>query len=145
MRLVKLSKDVFGFDTMDGCKAYFDHVLPWQKERFNIMGEGHHIAPGGVKPNEIVLFSYDGNIVCIARNEELKENSKKKVIAIILKEGTRRVFNNPPSLQELENVLASQGYTPKLVQSQGWNIIEQGFEKIVIEFLAKHDWKQYGL
>lgn len=146
MRIVKLSKEVFGFDTKDGCIAYFKHVLPWQKERFNIMGEGHHIAPDGLKSNEIVVFSYDGNIVCIARTDHIKvEPNKKRVVAIILKEGTRRVFNDPPSLQSLEDVLLAQGMTSKLVKSQGWNIIDVNLEKAVIQFLAKHDWKQYDL
>ena len=146
MRIVKLSKEVFGFDTKDGCIAYFQHVLPWQKERFNIMGEGHHIAPDGLKSNEIVVFSYDGNIVCIARTDNIMvDPSKKKVVAIILKEGTRRVFADPPSLQDLENVLRARGMTSNLVKSQGWNIIDEILEKDVIHFLAKHDWKEFNL
>ena len=67
MRIIKLSKDVWGFETLGGCKAFFTHVLPWEKNRFNIVGEGFHIAPDGLDKEELVVFSYDGSLVCIAK------------------------------------------------------------------------------
>lgn len=77
MRIVKLSKDVYGFDNINACLAYFEHVLPWQKYVFNIIGDGHHIGVNKTKPNEVVLFSYIGDIVCMARIIDVNEDNGK--------------------------------------------------------------------
>ena len=62
----------------------------------DIMGEGHHIAPNGLKSNEIVVFSYDGNIVCIARTDNIMVDPSKKGGRHNSKGG-----NNPSNLADI--------------------------------------------
>lgn len=142
MRIIKLSKEVWGFDTLGGCQAFFTHVLPWEKNRFEIVGEGVHIASDGLDGKELVVFSYDGNLVCIARAEEIVLDSNK-VKSIKLIDGTVRVLSKPPKLKELEKKLHSAGYTKNIVATQGWNILEGKYEKVAVEFLRDTDWEVY--
>lgn len=140
MRIVKLSAYELGFETIEACTAYFEHVVPWQKGIF-IMGEGH-IASDGLKKDEVILFSYSGSIVCCAKAEKLiKENNK--AIAVKVNEKTKKIFHNPPSLIELEKLLQSLGYPQQVYGVQGWNIIEAKYEPAVIDFLMKCEWKDY--
>lgn len=142
MRIIKLSKEVFGFDTLGGCQAFFTHVLPWGKYIFGIAGGGAHIAPDGLDKDELVVFSYDGNLVCIAKVEGIiLENNKVKSIKLV--DGTLRVLKNPSSLQELEDKLHAIGYTKNLVSTQGWNILDGKFEKETVNFLRDKDWENY--
>lgn len=142
MRIVKLSKDVYGFDNINACLAYFEHVLPWQKYVFNIVGEGRHIGINKTKQNEVVLFSYIGEIVCMARIIDINENNGK-VNQLVLKDDSVRFFRKRLTLHELESELNKHGYSKKVVQARGWNIIEENYEKVVIELLVKTDWIEY--
>ncbi len=142
MRIVKLSKEVWGFETLGGCLAFFKHVLPWEKNRFDIAGEGAHIAVDGLKEEELIVFSYDGNLVCIAKvKDTIQENNKVKSIRLL--GGTIKVLENPPKLKALEDKLHSVGYAKNLVATQGWNILEKKFEKAAVEFLRDKDWELY--
>jgi hypothetical protein len=143
MRIIKLSKDVFGFDNMEGCIAYFRHVLPWQKLIFNIMGEGAHIAPNSLIEGEKIIFSYDGNIVAIAKNERLILDKNNKVKSIKLLDGSLRVFNNPGKIGALEKHLHNIGYSKNIVSAQGWNRIDGVFEKETLMFIRDMDWSYY--
>jgi hypothetical protein len=143
MRIVKLSKRVFGFDTLEGCKAYFSHVLKWQKFIFNIEGEGIHISSDGLDNNELVLFSYSGKLVCLAKAERIILDRNHRTRAVKLVDGSLRVFDNPPSLHDLEAKLRGLGYDKKVVSTQGWNILEGGYERAVVEFLRDKEWEYY--
>jgi hypothetical protein len=143
MRIIKLSKEVNGFESLGGCRAFFTHVLPWEKYTFYIAGEGSHIAPDGLDEKELVVFSYDGNLVCIAKAERIiLEKEKTKSIKLIDK--TLKVLENPPRLQELEEKLHAIGYTKNLVSTQGWNILDGKFEKETVKFLRDKDWELYN-
>jgi len=81
-------------------------------------------------------------LVCIAKAERIiLENSKVKSIKLV--NGTLRVFENPPRLQGLEDKLHAVGYTKNLVSSQGWNILDEKFEKEAVKFLRDKDWEIY--
>ncbi|MDR7868814.1 MAG: hypothetical protein RIN56_18630 [Sporomusaceae bacterium] len=142
VRIIKLSKEVWGFETLGGCQAFFAHVLPWEKYTFDIAGDGAFIAPDGLDKQELVVFSYDGSLVCIARAERIIMNNNK-VKSIKLVGNSVRVLNNPPKLKALEEKLQSVGYTKNLVATQGWNILEKKFEKVTVEFLRDKDWESY--
>jgi hypothetical protein len=142
MRIVKLSQKVWGFETLGGCQAFFVHVLPWEKNTFDIVGEGSHIAPDGLDDQELIVFSYNGSLVCIARAEEIILNNNK-VKSIKFVDGTIRVLTQPPKLKDLEDKLHTVGYTKNLVASQGWNILDKKFEKTTVEFLRDKDWELY--
>lgn len=143
MRIVKLSQAVLGFETLDGCKAFFIHVLPWEKYTFSIAGEGSHIASDGLDEQELIVFSYNGSLVCIARAEEIIVDNNNKVKSIKLVGETVRVLTAPPKLIDLEAKLHSAGYTKNLVASQGWNILDEMYEKMAVEFLRDKDWELY--
>jgi hypothetical protein len=143
MRIVKLSPKVFGFDTVEACTAYFEHVVPWQKDSFYFAGEGHPIAKDGLQSEEIVVFSYSGNIVCVAKTKELLINDDDIPVGIQIHNSSKKIFYNTPKLVDLEGLLHSLGYNSKVVGAQGWNIIEQQYEKQVIDFIMKHDWSNY--
>ena len=142
MRIIKLSKELRGFETLGGCQAFFVHVLPMEKNKFHIAGEGSHIAPDGLDKQELVVFSYNGSLVCIARVEEIIMNNNK-VKSIKLGDGTVRVLSKPPKLKDLEAKLHSVGYSKKLVASQGWNILDKNYEIMTVEFLRDKDWELY--
>jgi hypothetical protein len=144
MRVIKLSNEVFGFDSLEGCKAYFRHVLPWSKYYFPIVGEGNRISKEKISVDENVLFVYKGNIVAIAKVENY-EVDNNKVKALKLRADTLKVFEETADIKELEQNLASNGYDLKIQQSQGWNIITEEHEQIVINFLMRHEWKSYLL
>ena len=142
MRIVKLSKEVFGFDTIEACRAFFKHVIPFNKYYFGIAGEGNHIAKDGLKQGEIIIFSYDAKIVSIALNERLVEEYDR-VKEIKLSGDTLKVFDYDICLRKLEEDLKLRGYDKKIVGSQGWNIIEEQYEKNVIDYLISNEWKHY--
>ncbi|AKM19239.1 hypothetical protein QT238_07585 [Geobacillus stearothermophilus] len=144
MRVIKLSDSVFGFDSLEGCKAYFRHVLPWSKYYFPIVGEGNRISKEKISVDETVLFIYKGNIVAIAKVENY-EVDNNKVRSLKLRADTFKVFEETADIKELEQNLASNGYDLKIQQSQGWNIITEEHEQIVINFLIRHEWKSYLL
>ena len=68
MRIVKLSKDLFGFDTNGACKAYLKDVLPWTGGNFHFAGNGNKIALDKFSEGENILFSHDGSIVAIVKS-----------------------------------------------------------------------------
>ena len=142
MRLVKLSKEVFGFETAEACIAYFKYVLPWQKYRFNIVGEGSHIAPSKLNEDETVIFSYSGRIIAIAKVEEIIIENQR-VVAIIFVENKVKVFDKDISLDDLETKLSRIGYSKAITNAQGWNIFEDKFEKEAIKFLINIEWEDY--
>lgn len=142
MRIVKLSKEVLGVDTLAGCKAFFESVLPCEKNQFDIVGEGSHIAKNAIAKEEPIVFSFDGILVCIALVDDFVVKNNK-VVTIILKSNTTKLFKNTIELKELESYLQGKGYNKKLLQNRGWNIISGGFERVAIEHLRDEDWKQY--
>jgi hypothetical protein len=142
VRIVKLSKDVFGFDTVEGCIAYFEHVLPWGKYRFRVAGEGSHISADSLADGEILVFSYVGTIVAAARAQEI-ETENGRVTIIRLREDTLRVFSKRITLKDLENTLKGSGYSKVIHGSQGWNIIDGRYEEIAIRFLIDKEWEDF--
>lgn len=142
MRIIKLSKDVYGFDNLESCTAYFKHVLPWLKGKFNIIGEGHHISEENINPNDIILFSYRGNIISLARakNAVVKRG---KVTAIKIDLVTHKIFKKPIKLTELERRLTNIGYDKRIARGPGWNKIKGDFEKEAIKFLMEKDWQDF--
>ena len=142
MRLIKLSKDVYGFDTVEACIAYFKHVLPWQKYRFNIVGEGSHISSSNLDKNETIVFSYRGIIIAIgiAENPIIED---RRVVAIILDGSKLKIFDKTIYMSDIEKRLIAKGYDKAITNSQGWNILEGKFEKETIEFLMKADWADF--
>lgn len=142
MRLIKLSKDVYGFDTVEACIAYFKHVLPWQKFRFNIVGEGNHISSSNFDKNETIVFSYRGRIIAIGIAEKpIIED--QRVDAIILDGSKLKIFDKVINLGDLETKLNAKGYDKAIINSQGWNILEGKFEKETIDFLMKAEWADF--
>lgn len=142
MRLIKLSKDVFGFETVEACIAYFKHVLPWQKYQFNIVGEGSHISPSKFDENETIVFSYRGRIIAIGIAED-SIIEDQKVTAILLDGSKLKFFDKIINLGDLETKLAVKGYDKAITNSQGWNILDGKFEKETIEFLMKAEWADF--
>ena len=142
MRVCKLSDKVFGFDSLEGCKAYFKHVLPWSKYYFPIVGEGNRISKDKISKNESILFSYNGNIVAIAKLNDI-ELADGKVASLILSEEALKVFGKLVGVTELEHQLSLNGYKSIINQSEGWNIIPEEYEFIVIDFLIKHEWELF--
>ena len=80
--------------------------------------------------------------MCIALVDDyiVKNN---KVVTIILKTNTIKVFKNTIELKNLESVLQDKGYDKQLLPAQGWNIIDGKLEKVAIQYLRNEDWKQY--
>jgi hypothetical protein len=143
MRIVKLSGNVFGFDTLDGCKAYFEHVLPWQKGQFYFAGTGNKVALDKLQPNENVIFTYEGTVVCITKAENLLiENGK--ATGIKLRIDILKMFKSHISSLDLEDHLKSYGFTDCIYASQGWNIIGEPYEQHAIQFLKDQEWNVYN-
>ncbi len=142
MRVIKLSRNVFGFDTVEGCIAYFRHVLPWCKYRFRVEGDGGHISADSLADGEILVFSYGGIIVAIARAQEV-ETRDGRVTAIRLENDTLRVFSKRVSLKDLESTLKSGGYAKVIHGSRGWNIIDGTYEEMAIRFLIEKEWEDF--
>lgn len=140
MRIVKLSKEVLGVDTLAGCKAFFESVLPCEKNQFDIVGEGNHIAKDAVAKNEPILFSFGGSLACIALVDKLVINNNKAV-AIILKRNSIKAFKNTIKLNDLESVLQAAGYNKKLLPNRGWNKIDDNLEKVAVEYLCKKEFE----
>lgn len=142
MRIIKLSHEVYGFDTVEACIAYFKHVLPWQKFRFNIVGEGSHISSSNIDKDDTIVFSYRGRIIAIGIAEE-PIKKYQKVVAIILDGSKLKIFDKTVNLSDLETKLNAKGYDKAITNSQGWNILEGKYEKETIEFLMKADWADF--
>lgn len=142
MRIIKLSKEVSGFENIEACKSYFKYVLPWQKLRFNIVGDGLHIAQNKLDHDEIVLFSYDGNCIAVGKVENLIVE-KNKSIAIQLQEKKLKVFESHFPLKELEDRLRKVGYVSAVTNTQGWNILKDKHEEAALKFIIKKDWEDY--
>ena len=107
MRICKLSDKVFGFDTLEGCKAYFKHVLPWSKYYFSIVGEGNRISKDRINVDENILFIYKGNIVAIAKVADF-EIVDGKVTSLKLKEESLRVLDHNIDVKGLEQQLSRE-------------------------------------
>jgi len=143
MRIVKMSGEVFGFDTIEGCQAYFKYVLPWQKGYFGFAGTGNKIAKDKLSKNETILFSYDGKIVTAAKAVEPIIDGNK-VIGIMINKESIKVLKIPVSTFDLEKELGKHGFDDSIYGSQGWNIIPYNLEKRVIEFLRNEELKEYS-
>lgn len=144
MRVCKLSDKIFGFDTFEGCKAYFRNVLPWSKYYFPIFGEGNRISKDRISVDENVLFIYKGNIVAIAKIEDF-ETVAGKVTSLKLREDTLRIFEQNVEVKELEQQLSQNGYSSNINRSEGWNIIPKEHESTVINYLIHQEWKPFLL
>ena len=143
MRLIRMSSEVFGFDKIEACIAFFEHVLQWNKYRFNIIGEGHHLSVNSFNKDEIFLFTFDGIIVSVARvGEYIFSYDEKKVVAVILNQDTLKVLKNEYTLNDLSNTLIKLGYKKEIIKSQGWNIIDKIYEEKVMESIIKNEWKE---
>lgn len=142
MRLVRLSKDVFGFSNLEACVAFFEHVLPWNEDYFNIVGEGRFISKTSIKKNELLLFSFGGKIVSAAKVEEIYIDSDNRVSRIKLVNGSRKVFKKHVDLTELEQLLHAKGYAKQIVGAQGWNIIDDKFKKDILNLIIEKEWKE---
>lgn len=143
MRIIKLSKEVNGFDSVGACINFFEYVVPWQKGLFHIIGEGNHIAADGLKEGELVIFSYSGQIICLAKTIQLVIDKNGSASGVIINSDTKKIFKIPPKLKDLEILLHSKGYTSQIVRTRGWNKIDSIYEPIVIDFLIKHDWAEF--
>ncbi len=142
MRIVKLSERVFGFDTVESCKSYFEHVLLWQEGRFNFEGTSNKIAKDKLREDENILFSYSGQVVVIAKAKGLILDNK--VVGIELKLDTLKIFKDPISTLKLEEELKNKGFSDDIYGSQGWNIVEKDYERYAINFLKDQEWEIYS-
>jgi hypothetical protein len=143
LRIIKLSNEVYGFDTVEACSAYFLHVLPWQKYRFNIVGEGYHLSSEKVSIGETLVFSYKGKIITVAKVRNVDTDDSKTVIAVNLQEDSLKILFKTVDLKELESVLKSEGYNKAITSAQGWNIITGNLEKKVIEIIMRNEWHDF--
>jgi hypothetical protein len=134
MRIVKMSKDVFGFENKDACKAFFRHVLPWNKSLFTIARDGRFLSKNSFKENEVFLFSFDGCVVSVGKVEKYyyDKNNSNRVYMIRVSKDTLKVLNHELLLSSVEELLFNEGYDKTVVASQGWNIIEKKYENKVL-------------
>lgn len=143
MRIVKMSGDVFGFDSIEACKAYFENVLPWQKGNFYFVGEGNKIAKDKLSTGENVLFSFNGSLVAIAKARKLIINEDDRVRGITIDIDTLKIFKEAISTLDLESELSNYSYNDSIYGSQGWNILEGKIERKAIEFIKNREWEIY--
>ncbi len=143
MRIVKMSGEVFGFDDIDACKAYFESVLPWQKGIFNFAGEGNKIAKDKLNKDENVLFAYNGVLIAIAKAKDLILNKDNRVRGIEIDLNTLKIFKENISTFDLENELKKYGYSETIYKTQGWNILDKNIETKAIEFIKNKEWEIY--
>ena len=142
MRIVKLSKDLFGFDTNGACKAYLKDVLPWTGGNYHFAGNGNKIALDKFSEGENILFSHDGSIVAIVKGIKLlTEGDKCSGIEVDM--DTMKIFKEGLSILALEKSLEDSGHHVRIFATQGWNYLEGDCEKAVLEFLKNEDWKIY--
>lgn len=153
MKLCRLSSDVFGFETFEGCKAYFENVLPWNGYIFPIIGSGPHVKAEETPLDETLLFTYCSRIIAIAKLDEkvyemkntaiMLENSKRKVKALKLVPDSLKVFQANIKLNDLQKHLQTLNYNKAINGTQGWNVFPIEIEKGIIDFLLKKEWHHF--
>lgn len=143
MRIVKMSGDVFGFDSIEACKAYFENVLPWQRGNFYFVGERNKIAKDKLNAGENVVFSFNGCLIAIAKAKSLIIDEDDKVSGIKLDMETLKMFKTTISTLELEKELRNSGFNDSIYASQGWNILEGEIERKAVKFLKNKEWEIY--
>ncbi|GMQ62472.1 hypothetical protein [Vallitalea maricola] len=143
MRIVKMSGEVFGFDSIEACKAYFKSVLPWQKGNFYFAGEANKIARNKLQSGDNVLFSFNGYIIAIAKAEELLFNEDDRDNGIKIDMDTLKIFQVSISTMDLEIELSNYGFTDSIYGSQGWNILNGEIETKAMKYLKDKEWEIY--
>lgn len=142
MRIVKLSKDVPGFEELRQCKIYFRVVLPWLKGEFSFAGVPNKIAKNGVEVGENILFIYSGIIIALAKAERLECNGKD-VTSLIVDKDTIKVFDKQLMVVDLEKHLNSCGYINSINNTPGWNTLDKAFDRITVEYIRNEDYEIY--
>lgn len=144
MRLCKLSSNAlpFGMTTLEGCMKYFEDVLPWSEYQFLIVGESKKIAKDSININESCLFIYDKKIVALGKVLTLGIVDDT-VEFLKLEEESYKVFSNPVNADELVTRLLENGYDKRILNSTGWNIMNEEHEQIIIQYLIEQEWKSY--
>lgn len=145
MRLVKMSdKHHIGFKTIEGCFAFFNHVLPFNQYYFRVFGTGHYLSSKNDHTNTNFIFQYDKKIVAIAKVKDVSIDGDGRVDGFFIIGDTLKVFEHrePIEVMEIEHILRKADPTFNL-SNQGWNIIEEEYESIVIDFLIDKEWGIY--
>lgn len=128
MRLIKLSKKIF--DTEDKVDYYFNDSGSELRSRDDKHGvftfPKGWIAEGGITPNETVLFSYKGNVVCATKSLSARLpwcgfECSLYPYCLQIDLSSMKMVKFP--ISDLEDVLTKVSDMSKSLTAQGWPIL----------------------
>ena len=132
MRVVKTSTDDEDFRTDEDFEHFFSKELPARTPPGKFRVTDGRIKPGGLAPEEHVLFQYNGKIRRIARSESgLKINldNKKNQYPYYFVVDLESMFKVSATISDINNKfeinLATQGWNhiPEPKASEIWNYL----------------------
>jgi hypothetical protein len=146
MRLIKLSKKIF--ETEDKVAYYFNDSGSELRSRNDKHGvftfPKGWIAEGGISPNETVLFSYKGNVVCVAKtlSERLPWSGFECSLypyCLQIELSSMKMGKFP--ISDLERALTEATGMCKSLTAQGWPILPDSVEAeaTVKQLIAESD------
>ena len=136
MRIIKLSPEDPSFPSRAMVDFYFNEELPNREHNQFLLTKGR-IKKGGISPGELLVFSYNGDIVYLGLAEsERLNNTGSEASKYTFYFSVGSIIEGKGNLQQLENELKTN---KNIVKTRGWPTIQDSTEikRIWNQFKAK--------
>lgn len=154
MRIIKLSPNDTDMRTREKVDRYFQAHLAKRRPVGQFLLTERRIAANGIRPGELLVFSYNGEIVYLARSRSGRENTVgpdaiQYPYYFCVEMGSIQAVNR--RLIDLEKLLHSHRlFGGNVVRTQGWPRIDDSgsrgrlLEKLITRFVAQDNFRTAG-
>lgn len=143
MRIIKLSPEDKEMKTREAVDVYFQKTLHERNPKGKFLLTRGRIRKDGVKPQELLLFSYERQIVYLAKVGSSRMETKgddAKQYPFYFCVDTTTIQKGTGTLEEFEKLVETANLSEgNIVRSQGWPMLADspGLEEIWKTFVAE--------